>query len=456
MEQLLKAEELSKAEEMTMTKTSPLMDELPIRKELPGVEGSLKAEELQKAENFAKTEENVETLVGGTHPTVKLLHTPQPTSEDVHKLFGPYQRISPPWTIYERVKTTLVAVFVLPFRLVYLVLAGILLLLIARIALIGLPPTRPEDSVPSASDKTADDYDEDPLFKPYAKWRRSILLLSFPIARSILFLSFGIYRVNRLSAPFSTPVTERMQKEDNPHAYVIVANHLGYIDILVLLTTFKGSFVAKGDFEKTPLIGYFARALQCMFVRQGQSLTTQLVSRVQSTYKCHQLRSHKCGNCSSCMTPLVIFPEGTTTNGFSMVPFRTGVFNAGIPVRPVCIRFPYRHFNLSWETIRFREHIFRTMTQVRNNVEFIEMPVYVPSDEEKSDSRLFASNVQNEMGRVLEQGVTPLNRKHKFLYHSYLLGKEKKETEIFLKAKQLLQNDEQITYFLTAHGQDIV
>eukprot|EP00173_Palmaria_palmata_P002580 Plantae.Rhodophyta-Palmaria_palmata.ctg27014.p1 GENE.Plantae.Rhodophyta-Palmaria_palmata.ctg27014~~Plantae.Rhodophyta-Palmaria_palmata.ctg27014.p1 ORF type:complete len:134 (+),score=11.74 Plantae.Rhodophyta-Palmaria_palmata.ctg27014:41-403(+) len=72
-----------------------------------------------------------------------------------------------------------------------------------------------------------------------------------------------------------------------------------------------------------------------------------------------------------------------------MVAFRTGVFNAGVPVRPVCIRFPYKNFNLSWESIRFWEHLYRTMTQWRNCVDLVEMPPYIPSEDEKSDARLF-------------------------------------------------------------------
>lgn len=393
----------------------------------------------------------------GTHPILALLDAQSPTRETVNSVFKPYQRISPAWTFYERIKTTLVAIFILPFRLIYLLLAALLLLLIARLALIGLPPTRAEETSPSDSGTAAIDYDEDPLFKPFTKWRKFILSLAFPIMRSILFVSFGIYKVGRRTASFTPAAQERMAKVENPHAYVIVANHLGYIDILVLLATYKGSFVAKGDFEKTPFIGYFARALQCMFVRKGHSLTTQLVNRVRTTYHCHKLRADKCNSsCPSCMTKLVIFPEGTTTNGSTMVPFRTGVFNAALPVKPVCIQFPHRHFNLSWETIRFREHMFRTMTQVSNNVEFTELPVYAPSEEEKADSRLYSANVQAEMANVLDQEIVPLNRKHKFLYHSYLLGKEKKESEVMSKAKQLLQGDDQLTYILTSHQEDIV
>lgn len=362
---------------------------------------------------------------------------------DLHQHFLPYQRISPPWTIYERLKTFLMAIFVLPFRFLYLAFAGIVLVLVATIAMIGWPSISEQvESDAEPSDSSA--YDQNPLLMPVPKWRKALLCTMFPIARSVLFISLGVYRIHSDSHPFSEEVPQTPKTPTK--AYVIVANHLGYIDILVLLCKFRGSFVAKGELENTPVIGRLARALQCMFVRKGQSLTSQLIARVQSTYACHRKRV-TCPGCPACMSKLVIFPEGTTTNGTAMVPFRTGVFNAGLPVKPVCIRFPYRRFNLSWETIRFREHLFRTMTQVWNQVHISELPVYEPSEEEMSDARLFASNVQAEMAKVLGQPIVPLNRKHKFLYHSWLLGKEDSGEEVLRKSSELFKGDEQLLYF---------
>lgn len=321
------------------------------------------------------------------------------------------------------------------------------MLLLATVSVLGLPPSEPTDS-------QSIDYDPDTaqIFLPLPKWRKALLACIFPIARSILFVSLGVYNIRSDRASFKYRAHDG---KDPEKAYVIVANHLGYIDILVLLCMFKGSFVAKGELEHTPIIGYLARALHCMFVRKGQSLTTQLVARIQSTHVCHKKRVN-CPGCPPCMSKLVIFPEGTTTNGTAMVPFRTGVFNAGLPVKPICIRFPYKRFNLSWETIRFKEHLFRTMTQFTNHVHLTELPVYEPSEEEIHDARLFARNVQREMGAVLEQPIVVLNRKHKFLYHSWILGKEKSEQDVIMKANDMLLEDKQLVYYQDHMGDENV
>lgn len=367
---------------------------------------------------------------------------PSVSAQDINQYFSPYQRVSPPWDIYERVKTLLVAIFILPFRLLYLGIGILIMLLIASLANIGLQPSRSSETPPKSEQNPGLDYDEDSLFRPPPAWRKFLLSLMYPVARSVLFISFGVFHIKTDKRSFSK---KSPNTPPSANAYVTVANHLGYIDILVLFCKFHGSFVAKGELENTPVVGKLARALQCMFVRKGQSLTTQLINRVQSTYQCHVLRE-TCTGCPACQSKLVIFPEGTTTNGTAMVPFRTGVFNAGVPVKPICIRFPYSHFNLSWETIRFREHVFRTMTQLVNYVHISELPVYNPSTEEMMDARLYASNVQEEMSIVLEQPVELLNRKHKFLYHSYLLGKEEGEQETLRKAEELFKADDQLMY----------
>lgn len=368
------------------------------------------------------------------------------TEKQVHQFFLPFNRISGSWDSYEIIKTVIMGVFVFPIRLLYLALAGLIMLTVASIATIGVTPSHAQDNpIRESKDSEILVDGKDPLFTPPSPWRRFLILLLFPIARSILFVSFGVYHIKSDKAePSCMASREKMPVRD---AYVIIGNHLGYIDILVLLCRYRSSFVSKGELEHAPLVGSIARALQCMFVRKGQSLTTQLINRIQATYECHRKRQN-CPGCAACMSKLVIFPEGTTANGKAMVPFRTGVFNAGLPVVPVCIRFPWRRFNLSWETIRFREHMFRTMTQFVNYVHCTELPVFVPSAEEVSNARLYALNVQNAMNEVLNQPIVPLNRKHKFLYHSYLLGKETNVQEVLKKAYDLQEQDDQLTFFI--------
>ena len=45
---------------------------------------------------------------------------------------------------------------------------------------------------------------------------------------------------------------------------------------------------------------------------------------------------------------VLIFPEGCTTNGKCVITFKHGAFSPGLPVQPIAIRFPYKHFDPTW------------------------------------------------------------------------------------------------------------
>jgi lysophosphatidylcholine acyltransferase/lyso-PAF acetyltransferase len=95
--------------------------------------------------------------------------------------------------------------------------------------------------------------------------------------------------------------------------------------------------------------------------------------------------------------PMLLFPEGTTTNGHYMLQFRKGAFLAGLPLQPVIIRYKVGRFSPSWETISAPRHIFLLLCNPVHSVTCFELPVYVPTPEEREDPKLFAENVRNMM-----------------------------------------------------------
>lgn len=45
---------------------------------------------------------------------------------------------------------------------------------------------------------------------------------------------------------------------------------------------------------------------------------------------------------------VLLFPEGTTTNGRILMSFQLGAFLPGYPIQPVIVRYPHVHFDQSW------------------------------------------------------------------------------------------------------------
>ena len=114
---------------------------------------------------------------------------------------------------------------------------------------------------------------------------------------------------------------------------VYVSNHVSHFDIPVLGSVLKGSFVAKDDMARWPVAGFMARLQQTVFIsrdpRAGKAVTDCIAA---------QLRSGR---------SLILFPEGTTSNGSSVLPFKSSLFGilfagdaeiSASAVQPVIIR----------------------------------------------------------------------------------------------------------------------
>lgn len=98
---------------------------------------------------------------------------------------------------------------------------------------------------------------------------------------------------------------------------------------------------------------------------------------------------------------IIIFPEGTCTNRTSLINFKTGAFNPGVPIQPVCIRYPNKidTFTWTWSGPHVLLLVWRTLAQFHTFVEIEYLPVYVPNEEEKSNPKLYAQNVQKIMAK---------------------------------------------------------
>ncbi len=91
--------------------------------------------------------------------------------------------------------------------------------------------------------------------------------------------------------------------------FLLVANHLGYLDILVLASAVPTAFVAKAEIAGWPVFGALARAGGTLFVDRG---SRRAIPRVAAAMR--KVMEEGRG--------VVLFPEGTSTRGDGVAPFR--------------------------------------------------------------------------------------------------------------------------------------
>lgn len=111
---------------------------------------------------------------------------------------------------------------------------------------------------------------------------------------------------------------------------LVVSNHISWIDIYVINAWRPTPFVSKAEVRNWPLIGWFAKNLDTVFVeREKRSDARRIMNELAERLQRGEL--------------MCVFPEGTTSDGRSLKPFHTNMFQAAVeagrPVQPICILY---------------------------------------------------------------------------------------------------------------------
>lgn len=191
----------------------------------------------------------------------------------------------------------------------------------------------------------------------------------------------------------------------------VVANHVSVLDtgILAQAIGMEVTGVAKAWLMGVPVMGTVLRAHHALTVGSDPGGSRgKVASKVAPEPEASPQKpsgataviteyQHQCARDPAKMR-LLVFPEGTTHAARCLVKFRSGVFVAGEPVQPMALRYPPQ---LGW-TDGLGAHVFGVLTRLFWTVEVIQLPVYVPSEAERSNPQLYADNVQAAIASALE------------------------------------------------------
>lgn len=92
-------------------------------------------------------------------------------------------------------------------------------------------------------------------------------------------------------------------------AFLLVSNHLSYMDIVLLASVVDAAFVAKADLLSWPMLGRVFAAADTIFINRGLRRDV-----VRVTDQIHHELGRNLG--------VVLFPEGTSTKGDGVLPFK--------------------------------------------------------------------------------------------------------------------------------------
>ena len=165
---------------------------------------------------------------------------------------------------------------------------------------------------------------------------------------------------------------------------LLISNHASYLDIIILGSLFKTSFIAKKEISKWPLLGILAKLQNTIFIdRRVSSLKNQENQIIK------HLNEKK---------NLVIFPEGTSSDGNRVLPFKSSLFdifkknlNSKILVQTITIVYkkingiPMNRIerkNITWHSnMDLIPNIFNVLKKLSIEVEVIFNDEFLPSKE---------------------------------------------------------------------------
>jgi 1-acyl-sn-glycerol-3-phosphate acyltransferase len=96
---------------------------------------------------------------------------------------------------------------------------------------------------------------------------------------------------------------------------LLCANHVSWFDIIALGSLFPMSFVARADMAQWPVIGHFARLQHTIFIDRTRRMATAAANR-------------EIADRLAAGDAIVLFAEGTTSDGNRVLPFRSSLLGA--------------------------------------------------------------------------------------------------------------------------------
>lgn len=166
----------------------------------------------------------------------------------------------------------------------------------------------------------------------------------------------------------------------------IVCNHVSYLDALVLFRHYPSLFITSVEIRETFLLGKLCDLAGCFFVeRRPRKRDPQTINREMGSMKQRLTEGFS----------ILLFPEGTSSNGSSVLPFKTPFFqtviDCQVPLYPLCLKYvsindekfsPANADLVCWYgDMTFPDHLF-TLCRQKNVVAHVtEIPAIYPAPE---------------------------------------------------------------------------
>ena len=179
------------------------------------------------------------------------------------------------------------------------------------------------------------------------------------------------------------------------HPYLLASNHISWLDIHAINAFKPIRFVAKSEVASWPIFGWMAKQLGTIFIRRDSSRhARQVVGQIASVL----LQESVC-----------IFPEGTSTIGKEVLPFKPNLFesaiDANVKVYSLAIRYRSEVTGLLSESTAFvgDMDLLESMSKILKDRKLVVELIFLPSISNQATLQDRKSLALHSQGLIAQQ-----------------------------------------------------
>jgi 1-acyl-sn-glycerol-3-phosphate acyltransferase len=194
-----------------------------------------------------------------------------------------------------------------------------------------------------------------------------------------------------------------------PEHGAVISNHLSYVDIVVFAAVHPCVFVSKAEIEAWPVVGWMTTMSGTVYVARGHGGSAMKARKgMQSAVDAG--------------LPVVFFPEGTTTNGKTLLKFHSGLLaqamQSGAPITAAHIQYALTEENepdvtvaddvCYWGDVKMLPHVFKLLglRGLKAEVRFADQPIaFSESVTHRKEAAMEARAAVASLGGVRENKV---------------------------------------------------
>lgn len=163
--------------------------------------------------------------------------------------------------------------------------------------------------------------------------------------------------------------------QEGPALWVI--NHVSWLDIFAINQVRAAVFIAKSEIRRWPLLGWLVAGADTIFIERASRHAVKNVGRAMQDKFAHG-------------QVVGLFPEGTTSTGYDLLPFYANLFEparqVGVPIQPVALLYFHHGRRSDFAAFVGEENLMQNLWRVlggkgvRIEVEFLP-PIWQPDDQ---------------------------------------------------------------------------